>query len=86
VYGNHSHSQLVKNFSDEKADRPRTLSGAMLFIRGFAATFSIEVAAPATARSTATNQSHPAPAVAMCYGVAGACRYISKTVACLNPI
>jgi hypothetical protein len=68
----------VKNFSDEKADRPRTLSGAMLFIRGFAA--------PTTARSTGTNQSHPAPAVAMYYGVAGGCRYIFKTVACLNPI
>jgi hypothetical protein len=37
VYGNDSHSQLVKNFLDEKADRP--LRRAMLFIRGFAATF-----------------------------------------------
>jgi hypothetical protein len=28
-----------KTFLDEKVNRPRTLSGAMLFIHGFAATF-----------------------------------------------
>jgi len=84
VYGNHSHSQLAKNFLDEKVDRP--LRRAMLFIRGFAATFSIEVAAETTARSTSTNQSRPAPALAMCYGVAGGCRYIPKIGVCLNLI
>src|SRR5437667_3358558 len=43
VYGNHSPSQLMKNFLDEKVDRAlRSLpavAGAMSFICGFAATF-----------------------------------------------
>src|SRR5437667_478424 len=52
----------------------------------FGATFSIEVAAAKTARSTSTNQSQPASAFAMGYGVAGGCRYIPKIVACLNLI
>src|SRR5437868_15342964 len=65
---------------------PNAFGGDVYLFAALPPLFSIEVAAAKTARSTSTNQSQPAPAFAMCYGVAGGCRYIPKIVACLNLI